>query len=332
MADKTYALDFTLHDPKTGGDTTKTVTFTSPQGPQGVQGPTGEKGDSYGVFVREAKTRGDLYDIVKGLTDTQKIISVIGNCSRNVDNILTNWSCQFQIQRLIDFDASNIIFQYTFSANSTSSSGEEVAVDNYFYYISEGDSGSFTMPNWPISGTNTTTADSVSVFIYDSSLSGDSSIYEDEALPSPQTKVPYYASYYDLPTDRETAFSDFGLADGLPSNGRLVALFAFIGDELLLVEVEESDPLVWSNLSEAKAIKQGQHVIVEYGGVPTPPADVFFIKDATSGESKDADVVYDNLAGKLWVEAKLEERPYLFIDDGGFLSIDYGSKADITID
>lgn len=38
MADKTYALDFTIHDPKTNTDSVKTVTFTAPEGPQGDRG------------------------------------------------------------------------------------------------------------------------------------------------------------------------------------------------------------------------------------------------------------------------------------------------------
>lgn len=44
MADKTYALDFTIQDPKTGTNSVKTVTFTAPQGPKGEKGDKGEIG------------------------------------------------------------------------------------------------------------------------------------------------------------------------------------------------------------------------------------------------------------------------------------------------
>lgn len=305
MADKKYALDFTFHDPKTGTDAVKTVTFTSPQGIQGIQGiqgPTGPIGNSYGVYEKTFATVADY----KAFADTAFANgqAIVGGSVLDSGNYVTI--------SILKYDGNQI-----------------------WYAMPTNPDDDGTPAAWTVESTPDASEGNLSNFkfyIFDPNYNADVSTYEDEALPSPQTKVPYYASYSDLPTDRATAFSDFGLADGLPSNGRLVALFAFVGDELLLLEVEQSDPLVWSNLSEAKAIKQGQHVIVEYGAMPTPPADVFFIKDATSGESKDADVVYDNLAGKLWVEAKLEERPYLFIDDGGFLSINYGSKADITID
>ena len=265
MADKTYALDFTLHDPKTGTDTVKSVTFTSPQGPQGVQGPTGPIGNSYGVYEKTFDTVADY----KAFADTAFANgqAIVGGSVLDSGNYVTI--------SILKYDGAQI--WYAMPTN----------VDD------DGTPAAWTVEVTP--DANEGNLSNFKFYIFDPNYNEDISSYEDEMPPSLQTKVPYYASYAELPTDRETAFSDFGLADGLASNGRMVALFAFVGDELLLVEVEQSDPLVWSNLSEAKAIKQGQHVIVEYGAVPTPPADVFFIKDATSGESKDANVVYDYL-------------------------------------
>ena len=265
MADKTYALDFTLHDPKTGTDTVKSVTFTSPQGPQGVQGPTGPIGNSYGVYEKTFDTVADY----KAFADTAFANgqAIVGGSVLDSGNYVTI--------SILKYDGAQI--WYAMPTN----------VDD------DGTPAAWTVEVTP--DANEGNLSNFKFYIFDPNYNEDISSYEDEMPPSLQTKVPYYASYAELPTDRETAFSDFGLADGLASNGRMVALFAFVGDELLLVEAEQSDPLVWANLSEAKAIKQGQHVIVEYGAVPTPPADVFFIKDATSGESKDADVVYDYL-------------------------------------
>lgn len=126
-------------------------------------------------------------------------------------------------------------------------------------------------------------------------INADVSVDADAVLPSPQTKVPYYASHDALPTSPTILRSDFGISAEWPADGLSRGLFVFIAHDLLFLKVESSAEPVWASLSTGVALKQGQHVMVSYGSKPTLPADAFFIKDATSGESKDANAVYDEL-------------------------------------
>lgn len=142
MADKTYALDFTIHDPKTGTDSVKTVTFTVPQGP---------KGDSRGVSAKRVATMQEFSSLYKALTDTQQIIGMVAFTDSTGIPIRQSYASLHVIDDVI---------RYSLALQDSSSGTELTTVD----FSIDVETGPFKIS----SGSSLIDADYVDVYIYDS--------------------------------------------------------------------------------------------------------------------------------------------------------------------
>lgn len=142
MADKTYALDFTIHDPKTGTDSVKTVTFTVPQGP---------KGDSRGVSAKRVATMQEFSSLYKALTDTQQIIGMVAFTDSTGIPIRQSYASLHVIDDVI---------RYSLVLQDNSSGTELTTVD----FSIDVETGPFKIS----SGSSLIDADYVDVYIYDS--------------------------------------------------------------------------------------------------------------------------------------------------------------------
>lgn len=152
MAGNNYKIKVSLSD-----GSVKELPFTAPEGPRGP------KGDCRGVSVHEVKNTGELYDLLAGLSGTQKVFAVVANGLVSVP--LTTWQSDVQIVRLVQMrGAVSIAFQYAFQKDP-GAGGAAVEAVSYTATLRPGGTDKFTMPG---STGSTTEAASLSVYIYDS--------------------------------------------------------------------------------------------------------------------------------------------------------------------
>lgn len=252
MAGKNYKIKVALSD-----GSTKELPFTAPEGPRGP------KGDCRGVSVHEVGNTGEFYDLLTGLSDTQKVFAVVANGSVSVPS--TTWQSNVQIVRLVQIrGAASIVFQYAFQ-KEPGASGAAVETLSYTATLQSGGTHKFTMPD---SSGSTTTAASLSVYVYDSETPPETvtqAVFPSLAGPFKQAKVPAYASVSAIPTSGTAVASAFNFGAWEPHavahNGNFVA-FAFIGGRLNAVKGMFDGTDTWS-WGEATPLPLGCQVMLQ---------------------------------------------------------------------
>lgn len=267
MAGKNYAIDFTLHDPKTGTNTIKSVTFTAPEGPRGP------KGDCRGVSVHKVSTLQDFATLYNSLSDTQKIIGMEAYAE----------STGIPVSQEYVF---NVVDDYV-SYYAIASGG---AVKEFGFTL--GDQGSFKIQTSSASGAEN--ADYVNVYVYDSETPPETvnqAVFPSLAGPFKQGKVPAYPSLASIPTKATDVSSAFNLgawdARPIAHRGDFVA-FAFLGGHLNAITASYDFNInVWT-WKEATPLSKGCQVVLE----DSQEGHVYIVKlDAQANPVSICDVV-----------------------------------------
>lgn len=169
-----------------------------------------------------------------------------------------------------------------------------------------------------------------------------------------QILVPYFESESALPTTSSGFREAFGIDPTIDGLYRYVFV-ALGGSDRGLYAMEVSfDGLAsidW-DIDGKKKLEEEMIVRIEYGEVAAtgkPGGETFYVVNTKATRPVETQAAVSKLASStdlgnlttdfyrefLPVETKvneLESRPFLFLDDEGYISVNYGNKADITID
>lgn len=209
MAGNNYKIKVSLSD-----GSVKELPFTAPEGPRGP------KGDCRGVSVHEVKNTGEFYDLLAGLSSTQKVFAVVANGSVSVP--LTTWQSDVQIVRLVQMKgALSIAFQYAFQKDP-GAGGAAVEAVSYTATLRSGGTDKFTMPG---STGSTAEAASLSVYVYDSETPPPSYLdLPGDARFMKQSVVPKLRSF-ELSIAASNMAGKFGLGSYVPHGTEYCLLY-----------------------------------------------------------------------------------------------------------